>query len=131
MQLVEIDKKEMWVESNLVSRKIGVKHNKFIDKVNIVIEKLGNLRGTNLTPKCQFENRVYRGRGFNVCLMNREFFSLVMMRFETPKAFEWQVKFNDAFYEMEKALLKAGKNKTDIEWNQSRLRAYLGRSLKH
>lgn len=35
------------------------------------------------------------------------------MRFRGKKALEWQVKFNDAFYEMEKHILQTELNKSD------------------
>jgi len=43
------------------------------------------------------------------------------MRLTNQKAFEWQVKFNNAFYEMERRLLKVETNSSDVEWNSSRL----------
>lgn len=120
-QIVEVTKGEIWAESNLVSRKMGIKHNRFMEKANMVIGKIADLREQKLSPKYRLETRNYRGRDFDVCLMSREFFSLVMMRFETQKAFEWQVRFNQAFYEMEKALLTSQTNKNDIEWTSNRL----------
>ena len=120
MQLVEVKKDFIWAESNLVSRKMGIKHNKFMDVARTLMSKIDNLRDGLSTPQYKLEMRHYRGNDFEVCLMSREFFSLVMMRFETPKAFEWQVKFNAAFYEMENYIKSVQTNKKDIEWTQTR-----------
>lgn len=60
-------------------------------------------------------------KNLNVTLCNRQFFSLVAMRFTSKKAREWQRKFNDAFYEMESALRKVKTNRSDIEWTSQRL----------
>ena len=120
-ELVEVMRKEVWAESNLVARKMGVKHKDMMRVIRTVIGKINNLRGMQSPPKYTITKRAYRGREFEICLMSREFFSLVMMRFETQKAFEWQVKFNSAFYAMEKRLLQVEINDTDIEWTQTRL----------
>ncbi len=48
--------------------------------------------------------------------MNREFFSLLAMRFKGKEAFEWQVKFNHAFYEMERHILQTELNKQDVDF---------------
>ena len=83
-----------------------------------------DLRGVSNTPKtlekCWKEERVYRGRDYTAYLMNREFFSLLVGRFTTKKAREWQRKFNASFYEMEKALLQEAKNGESSEWLKCR-----------
>ena len=126
-QLVEFDKSEIWAESNMVARKIGMKHNDFMKTAKLLVDKMNDLRGEQLTPKFKFEQRNYRGRDFEMCLMSREFFSLVMMRFETKKAFEWQIKFNAAFYAMEDDIRKAKDNKNDPAWAGIRGNSVAGR----
>jgi hypothetical protein len=59
--------------------------------------------------------------------MNRECFTLLFMRFETPKARQLQRKFNAAFYEMEKALLKSSANASDSMWLEARTQSKLAR----
>ena len=121
MDLVEVRKQEVLVDSHLVAKKFGMQHKDFINTADKIIVKLEGLRGDAVPPKYYKESRHYRGTDFNVYLMTREFFSLVSMRLTSKKAFEWQVKFNTAFYEMERRLLKVETNKSDIEWNSSRL----------
>jgi len=120
-ELIEIKKGELLVDSHLVARKFGMQHKDFKNTADKVIEKLKNLRGDTIPPKYYEETRHYRGTDYNVYLMSREFFSLVSMRLKSQKAFEWQVKFNQAFYDMESRLLKAQTNKTDEEWTSTRL----------
>lgn len=121
VDLIEVKNKELLVDSNLVSKKFGMKHKDFINTANKVIEKIESLRGDVAPPKYYKERRTYRGNEYDVYLMTREFFSLVSMRLTGKTAFEWQVKFNQAFYEMERRLLKVETNASDIEWNASRL----------
>ena len=125
--LVVVKNKEVFVESNLVARKIGMKHNHFMKSVKEVIARLERSREIVDVPKYEIVEAEYRGQKFKQCLMSREFFSLVMMRFETDKAFEWQVNFNRAFYAMEKSLLDVVKNRNDDEWTGTRL---IGKSAR-
>jgi hypothetical protein len=62
------------------------------------------------------EERNYRGRDYVAYLMTREFFSLLAMRFKGEKALEWQVNFNNAFYDMERLLLQEATNKQSDKW---------------
>lgn len=119
--LVEVRNKEILVDSHLVAKKFGMQHKDLIISANKVIEKIDKLTGGVTPPKYHEEMRHYRGTDFKVYLMSREFFSLVAMRLTSQKAFEWQVKFNDAFYSMEKRLLQVETNAVDKEWNSSRL----------
>jgi len=128
--LVEIKHKEILVDSHLVARKFGMQHSNFMATANKVIEKLNNLRQDGVLPKYYKETRHYRGTDFDVYLMSREFFSLVSMRLTSKKAFEWQVKFNQAFYDMESALLEVQHNKSDIEWTATRLIGKSARKLE-
>ncbi len=119
--LVEVKNKEILVDSHLVAKKFGMKHKDLMISADKVIAKIAKLRGGDSAPKYYVENRHYRGTDFKVYLMSREFFSLVAMRLTSQKAFEWQVKFNTAFYEMEKRLLQVENNAVDVEWNASRV----------
>lgn len=71
------------------------------------------------------EKRIYRGREYTAYLMDRKFFSLLSMRFRGKKALEWQVKFNDAFYNMEKMLLTEALNKQSDQWLENQKRGDL------
>jgi phage regulator Rha-like protein len=119
--LVEVKNSEILVDSHLVAKKFEMKHKDLIISANKVIAKIEKLTGGVSAPKYYIEQRHYRGTDFNVYLMTREFFSLVAMRLTSQRAFEWQVKFNEAFYSMEKRLLQVEQNTVDVEWNSSRL----------
>jgi len=120
MQLVELKKGDIFCDSNLVAKKFGIKHNKVVRTIENLATDLEELRGTQCTPKLMTEEREYRGRKFTSYLLSREFFSLLAMRFKGKKALEWQVKFNSAFYDMEKRILLDENNKQNSQWVTSR-----------
>lgn len=127
MDLVKIKKGEIFCDSNTVSQKFQIKHNKVIRTIENLVDDLSKLRGTPSTPKVvEFENE-YRGQKFKSYYMNREFFSLLSMRFKGKKALEWQVKFNSAFYQMETRLLIELHNKQDENWVAQRVQGKLAR----
>ena len=68
------------------------------------------------TPKVITEEREYRGNKYTAYLMNRDFFSILAMRFKGKKAFQWQAGFISAFNAMEQRILTADKNATDPTW---------------
>lgn len=119
--LVTVHRDGIYAESTVVAKKIALKHKEFMRRVRIVIDRLEALPPGGEKPDYRLVDAIYRGQEYTKCLMSREFFSLVMMRFETPTAFEWQVNFNKAFYEMEARLLKSRINQADEEWQATRL----------
>lgn len=120
MELVEVKREHVYCDSLMVSRKFGQKHNKVTRTIEKLIEDLGKLTGTESTPKYEKEDRCYRGRDYTAYLMDRRFFSLLAMRFKGTKALEWQIKFIDAFFEMEEKILVTNINKHDRSWLSSR-----------
>ena len=48
--------------------------------------------------------------------MNREAFSLLAMSFTGKKALAWKIRFNRAFYEMEKSLIQLAQNQQSEMW---------------
>jgi len=128
MGLIEVKSKELWVDSHVVARKFGMVHSEFVKRIAGVLSDFPDIDEFNecfkhslASEKYYKESRHYRGTDFSVYIMNRQFFSLVAARLTTKKSREWQRKFNDAFYEMERRLLKVETNASDIEWNSSRL----------
>lgn len=118
MQLVEVKKQEVLCDSSLLARKFNQKHNEVVKRITLLIE---DLRGVSNLPKMPIkEERNYRGRKYTAYLMGREFFSLLVMRFKGKKALEWQVKFNNAFYAMEKKILQETLNKKSDVWLTTR-----------
>jgi len=118
VNLVELKKKEIVCDSSMVARKFNQKHKEVVKRITNLVE---DLRGVSNPPKLpKKEDRIYRGREYSAYLMNREFFSLLVMRFKGKKALEWQVKFNNAFYDMEKKLLIEIVNKKNDTWLANR-----------
>ncbi len=125
MDLVEVNKKEVFCDSSVVARKFNIKHNKVVRTIEKLEEDIGELRGTSGTPKIFKEEREYRGRKYTAYIMNREFFSLLVMRFKGKNALEWQLKFNSAFYQMEKRIFQLSTNEKDKEWIGTREKSKL------
>jgi len=116
VNLVEIYEREITCDSQTVAKKFGYKHNELMRVINNLVSDLDELRGISNLPFFEEIEKEYRGTKFKAYVMSREFFSLLSMRFRGQKALEWQMKFNTAFYDMEKALLKASENSGDHEW---------------
>ena len=117
MELIEVKNNKAFCDSSMVARKFGIKHNDVTKTINRLLERL---RGANVTPKVEEITKEYRGQIYTAYLMDRDFFMMLAMRFETNKAIEWQSKFINAFNEMENKILKAELNKSDKEFIQVR-----------
>jgi len=113
MELVEVKRNVVFCDSHMVARKFNQKHAEVVKRIKRLESDLAELRVVSNYPKTITEDREYRGTKYTSYLMNREFFSLLVMRFKGKKALEWQVKFNDAFYQMEQRLLLADSNASD------------------
>lgn len=116
MELVEVKKNVVFCDSHMVARKFNQKHAEVVKRIKRLESDLEELRVVSNYPKTITEDREYRGSKYTSYLMNREFFSLLVMRFKGKKALAWQVKFNDAFYQMEQRLLLADYNASDPEF---------------
>ena len=123
-QLVTVEKQSVLTDSQIIARSLGMKHAYVMDVINKFLDDYPDLRVGLPDPKTpeyiRLEQRNYRGRDFTAAVMNKECFTLLFMRFETPKARELQRKFNTAFYEMEKALLREKSNSDDPMWLATR-----------
>lgn len=106
MSLVEVKNGAVFCDSSMVAKKFGVKHAYVIRNCDSLLKDLSEIKGDLYSPLILKEDREYRGNSYTAYLMDREFFSLLAMRFKGKDALEWQVKFNSAFYQMEKALTK-------------------------
>ena len=116
MNLVEVKKSEIYCDSHIVAKKFGLKNAYIVDRIKKVISDIGELRVNGVDPKVMTEEREYRGNKYTAYLMNRDFFSFLVMRFKGKKAIEWQLKFIAAFNAMEKRILTADENATDPKW---------------
>jgi len=120
MQLVEVKKEEVYCDSLIVARKFEQPHKEVVKRILKLEDDFNKLRGVSNPPKTLKENREYRNQKYTAYLMNREFFSLLVMRFKGIKALEWQIKFNNAFYAMEEQLVKEKTNASNTYWLKGR-----------
>ncbi len=116
MQLVEFSKDGVYCDSGIVAKKFGFKNAYVVDRIKKVIEDIGNLRVNGVDPKCYSEEREYRGNKYTAYLMNRDFFSFLVMRFKGKNAIEWQLRFIAAFNAMENQILTHDRNADNPKW---------------
>ncbi len=114
MNLVEVKSGKIFCDSQMIAQKFNQKHNHVVSVINKLINDLRDIPDSPKTPV--IEAREYRGRKYTAYLMEREFYSLLAMRFKGKMAIGWQVKFNNAFYDMEKQLLSELTNKESEAW---------------
>lgn len=121
MELVEVKNSEVFCDSHVVAKKFEYKPIRVVKLIKDVASDIESVEGVHsCTPKCVEEERVYRGQKYTAYLMNRDFFSLLIMRFKGNKAFQWQMKFISAFNAMEQRILYADKNASDQKWLSGR-----------
>jgi Rha family phage regulatory protein len=120
-QLVEVYKGQVFCDSKMVSEKFGYKHLHVTKVIKKLIEEFSEIKGSLQEP-LNFEEieREYRGQSYKAFLMDRRSFTILSMRFTGVKALEWQVKFIDAFFSMEKQLIIEAANRENIEWAEQR-----------
>lgn len=128
MDLVEVRKNEVYCDSSIIAKKFCHKHGYVIKHIKNIISDLEDMEGVKMfTPKVMIENREYRGNKYTAYLMNRDFFSFLVMRFKGKRAIEWQAQFIAAFNAMENRLLLEDKNATDPNWLTQRDQGKLAR----
>ena len=110
----------MVCDSTDVARSFGYKHVDVVRVIKKLNQDIESLRAVSNPPKIFEYDNEYRGQNFVAYRMTREYFSLLAMRFKGVKALSWQIKFNSAFYEMERILLQQNKNKDSEEWVTAR-----------
>lgn len=124
MELVRKVNNRPYCDSSMVAKKFGIKHN---DVTKTIKRLLKRLRDTNVTPKIEEFEKEYRGQVYTAYLMDRDFFMMLAMRFETKKAIEWQSKFITAFNEMEQRILKDIENRKDGQYIETRQQTKIAR----
>lgn len=126
--LVDIKGKNVFCDSSLVAEKFKKEHKYIIKKIEALIKDVNKIKGEYLSHLNFIPiTKEYRGQKYKAYLMDRESFSLLAMKFSGKKALEWQVKFNNAFYEMEKRLLIIEQNNKNSEWVAQREQGKLAR----
>jgi Rha family phage regulatory protein len=124
VELVEAKKGEVFCDSSMIAKKFGIQHARVAKVIVNLVEKL---RVIESYPKVEGFEKHYRGQTYTAYRMDREFFSMLCMRFENKKAIEWQVKFNKAFYEMEEKILAELNNRSDSKFIETRQQGKLSR----
>jgi len=116
-ELVEIKRGEVVCDSQTVARKFNQKPARIKKLIKDVIEDLGVHECTPyFNPKYVIEDREYRGQEYTAYLMNRDFFSLLVMRFKGKNAVAWQIKYIARFNAMELQLKLQKDNAADPKW---------------
>jgi len=121
MQLVKVERNTPFADSQIISKKLGVKHHEVVSVVENVIDDLVRvqpaLKTGKFSPKWIEEERSYRNRKFKAYRINRPMFSFVMSRMtKNKKAVKWFAEFNRAFYEMEEMIFREAYNKRTDKW---------------
>lgn len=127
-ELVTIKGREVFCSSQDVAEKFGIQHIRVLAIIKNLQEEYAEIKVCTSAPlNFQKTSRVYRGKEFSGYIMDRRSFSLLAMRFKGKLALEWQVKFNDAFYKMERDLLLEESNRQNVTWNKQREQGKLAR----
>ena len=125
--LVVVERGMILTDTQIINRALVVKHAYVMDAMNRMLEDYPDLRVASSDRQfsgqdeyIRFETRSHKGQEFQAAVMNREAYTLLILRFNTKRAREIQRAFNSAFYAMERELLKASENKVDTGWITSR-----------
>lgn len=90
-------------------------------KIEDLIKEIKDIKGPkNGTLKFEKKIAMYRNQEYYYYEMNREAFSLLAMSFTGKKALLWRIKFNNAFYEMERLLTIQQANHNNELWQNQR-----------
>ena len=126
--LVKYYKGDVLTNSYLVADKFGKQHNYVVKKIDTLLKDCNKYKvKERLELNFVKTEKIYRGQSFKMYLMDKEAFSLLCMQFSGKKAREWQYKFNKAFYDMERALLKEQSNKDNLLWKEQREQGKIAR----
>lgn len=115
--LVFLKDKEALTDSVLVSQMFGKRHNNVMRTIDGLIESL--LKNEQRQEQKMFipsRRKLEDGQFHRVYLMNRDGFSLLVMGFTGQKAFEWKVKYIEAFNKMETVI----REKSTTAWLETR-----------
>jgi len=124
-QIVLSKKNNVYADSRVVAEKFGKRHQTVVRSIERLIKEYEDFSNTSGVPNTIASTDEYKGQKYTYYQMDRRFFSLLAMRFKGKKAFEWQIKFNDAFYAMEKSLVQLAQNQQSEMWLAQREQAKL------
>lgn len=116
MTIVKVKNKDIFCDSTRVAKNFGMKHNDVTRAIKRIVPQLKDFMVADCTPKFEEVDSEYRGRKYISYLMNEDAFVIVMMRFETKRAREWQGRYISAFKSMRVMLAVEATNKESDEW---------------
>lgn len=114
--LVILKGQKILCDSRVIADKFEKKHAYVIRCIQNLITDFNNIKGDPKPPLIMKKESKYRGQTYIYYEMDKKFFTHLTMRLKGNKAFEWQIKFVDAFFQMEQALVR----KSNLEWKQDR-----------
>lgn len=118
--LVVVEGKIVLCDSRIVADKFGKKHAYVIRIAQKLMSDFAITNSDSKSPLVREKEDEYRGKKYIYYEMDKQFFTHLAMRFRGEKAFEWQCKFIDAFFQMEQKLLNQGVQQKNIRWQRER-----------
>lgn len=118
--LVVMDGEIILCDSRIVADKFEKKHAYIVDVIKKLIADFDKIKGRNSRLLIREKEGAYRGKKYIYYEMDKKFFVHLAMRFRGEKAFEWQGRFIDAFFQMEQELLRQKVQQKNIEWQRER-----------
>lgn len=119
-KLVLVDNNIILCDSRIVADKFEKKHAYVVRLIRKLILDFVSLKGDVGSPLNIEKEGSYRGKKYIYYEMDKKFFTHLAMRFRGKRAFKWQCKFIDAFFQMEQELLKQRVQRKNIEWKRER-----------
>lgn len=129
-KLVQHYRGENWTTSNLIAETLGKNHNVLLKKIRKLLKDLEETTGQTLPVKNRITKFVLEtymaenGHEYERYKMNKPAFTLLIMQMSGKEALKIQETFNDAFYEMERFILK----KENTEFIAAREQGKIARS---
>ena len=125
-ELVFTKRDEILTTSLVIAEKLETAHRNILQIIRNVIADLSADKSAVKFPEI-FNKSTFKDKRWiehEMFILNKSAFSMLMMRLHSKRAIKWQRTFNQAFYEMEHALLQH-QNATWIEardnWKVARL----------
>lgn len=116
-QIVLSKKGEAFADSRVIAEKFGKRHSHVVEKIETLIKEIDNIKGPkSWTLKFNKRSDNYRGQEYDYYEMNKPAFSMLVMGMTGNKALEWKLRFNEAFYEMERVLTQQSLNQQSEMW---------------
>jgi len=117
--LVEVKYNKVFCISNTVGEEFNIAHNEILRKIDNFTVEIPTAELKTMYIEAVYINS--KGREYRNFHMSRKGYMFLVMNISTKGSNKKKLAFIDAFDMMEDALRKKLDNKSDIEWNQTRL----------